>query len=200
MSVLKQTDGDYNYNLKSRGVQFGDTQPKKRSSGAHPCPYDPELNELCWDPNRPKGSLPPDNGCLLRWNGKVWDEIWCRTSSTNDGLRFVIISTPPRQIDFTTGGDPIPTDTITAQLRIIGDNPDTEAVETDYVLVADHDTTVYLYTSSPDGFFEKFDVGSSSWVTVTTVTIAEGASTSSFRYTDTNGGNPVIEVSLVELA
>lgn len=194
-------EGDeFSYNLRSRGVQFGDVQPKKRSSDAHPCPYDPEINELCWDPERPRGSLPPDNGCLLRWTGRIWEEIWCRTSSTNSNLQFVVISSPPRQIDFNPStGAPIPTDTITAQLRVIGDDPSTLAVETDYVLTAEVDTTVYLYTSSPDGFFEWFNTGTSSWVTVTTVTIVAGASTVSFRYTDPNGGNPVIEVSLVEL-
>lgn len=201
MGIQGADGAAYNYNLRSRGVQFGDTQRKKRSSHAHPCPYDPEINELCWDPNRPKGSQKPDNGCLMRWNGLVWEEIWCRTSATNDNLRFVVFSSPPRQIDFDPDtGDPIPTDTITVQLRVIGDNPDTATVETDYVLTADADIEVFLYTSSPDGFFEQFDTGSSSWVTVTSVFILEGDSTADVRYTDTNGGNPVIECSLEALA
>lgn len=201
MSGPGEFSGDYAYNLHQRGVQFGDTQGKKRSSDSHPCPYDPEINELCWDPYKPKGSLPPDNGCLLRWTGKVWEEIWCRQSAEDINMRFVVFSNPPRQVTFDPDtGDPIPTDTITVQLRIIGDFSGTPEIETDYEINADEDTEVFLYTSSPDGHFEVFDPDLAAWVTVTSVVITADSSTADCRYVDTTGGNPVIECSLVELA
>lgn len=68
-------------------------------------------------------------------------------------------------------------------------------VDIDNTLLTVGALIVYLYSTSAGAIFETYDSGTLSYTTVTQVTIADGASTASFYYTDDTTGNPVITAS-----